>query len=113
MLSYADIGERLREARKQSGFTQEDVERKLNISRVTISNIENGRSKIDSITLKRLADAYGFSVEYFLESEEEHEDVSIFFRADEVSAHEQEIVNWVRNILFNYIQLKEIYLEEI
>lgn len=113
MLSYIDIGKRLQVARRQSGFTQDDVEEQLGINRVAISNIENGKSKIDSITLKKFADLYGFSIEFFLESEEEHEETSVFFRADEVNKYEQKVVNNVRKILFNYTELKEINVQEV
>jgi transcriptional regulator with XRE-family HTH domain len=112
-LSYADIGRRLQKARKDTGYTQEDIEEHLGINRVTISNIENGRCKIDSITLKKLADFYGYSVEYFLELEDEHEDLAIAFRNEARSEKEQTIINWVRKILFNYSALKEIYHEKV
>jgi len=113
MLSYVAIGKRLQSARKQAGFTQEDVEKQLDISRVMISNIENGKSKIDSIMLKKFADLYGFSVEYFLAYGEEQDDAGVLFRTDELNEYEFEVVNNVRKILFNYIQLKEILNEEI
>lgn len=113
MLSYVDIGKRLQNARKQSGLTQSDVESRLGINRVIISNIENGKSKIDSIMLKRFADLYGFSVEYFLELEKDYDYDLIHFRADEINVYEHAIVNNVRKILFNYIQLKEILNEEM
>ncbi|NLG89005.1 MAG: helix-turn-helix transcriptional regulator, partial [Clostridiaceae bacterium] len=93
MLSYVDIGKRLQNARKQAGFTQEDVEKQLNISRVMISNIENGKSKIDSIMLKKFADLYGFSVEHFLTCEEEQDNAGVFFRTDELNEYEYKVVN--------------------
>lgn len=113
MLDYADIGKRLQYARRQSGYTQDEVEKLLGINRVLISNIENGKSKIDSIMLKNFADLYGFSIEYFLESERENDNDLVYFRADEINKHEQEVINKTRKILFNFIQLKEISIEEV
>lgn len=113
MLSYADIGKRLQKARKKSGFTQEDVEKYLKISRVMISNIENGKSKIDSIMLKKFADLYGFSVEYFLNNEVEEDEAGVLFRTDALNEYEYEFVNRVKKILKNYIYMKEILGEEI
>lgn len=113
MVSYKSIGRRLQSARKQSGLTQDDVENTLGLNRVTISNIENGKSKVDSITLKRFADLYGYSVGYFLEPENNDNKMSVFFRADSANPEEREIVKRVENILFNYNQMKEVYLEEI
>lgn len=36
------LGQTLRDARKQQGFTQEDLCKKLGMSRATLSGIENG-----------------------------------------------------------------------
>lgn len=39
-----EIGKKLKDARMKSGFTQETVAEKINVSRQTISNWENGVS---------------------------------------------------------------------
>jgi len=110
-LTFEEIGKRLKKARESSGFTQSDVEELTGINRVTISNIERGQKKIDSLLLKKFARLYGYSLMYFLEEPEEFEEVSIAFRAEELNDEEKENINWTKKILFNYNDLKEIKKE--
>ena len=51
-----EIGKKLKDARMKSGFTQETVAEKINVSRQTISNWENEKSYPDIIS-----DIIGFS----------------------------------------------------
>ena len=56
------IVERLKETRKQKGFTQEDVRFDLDIN---ISRVEVGQHSITITTLALLCDYYGISLEDF------------------------------------------------
>lgn len=53
-----NIGEKLKNARKVLGLTQEEVANKLNISRNTLSNIENGNRSILVSELEEFAKLY-------------------------------------------------------
>ena len=46
-----EIGKKLKDARMKSGFTQEAVAEKINVSRQTISNWENEKSYPDIISV--------------------------------------------------------------
>ncbi|PUU87789.1 MAG: XRE family transcriptional regulator [Halanaerobium sp.] len=107
-LTFTEIGKRLKEARESSAFTQSEVEELTGINRVTISNIERGQKKIDSLLLKKLADLYGYSLMYFLEEPEEFEEISIAFRTDGLNDKEKENINWTKKLLFNFNDLQEI-----
>lgn len=52
------FSERLKEARKDTGFTQTEVANELKIPRVNITNYETGRTQPDIETLGRLIDFY-------------------------------------------------------
>ena len=54
-----EIGKKLKNARVQSGMTQENVAEKINVSRQTISNWENEKSYPDIISVIELQDLYG------------------------------------------------------
>lgn len=58
--------EKLTEARKSTGFTQNEVAIELNIPRSTIANYESGRTQPDIETLSRLIDFYGISADWIL-----------------------------------------------
>ena len=57
------ICERLKEARKVTGMTQEEVAEKILVSRVTVSNWENGKSLPDIASLISLSDLYNISLD--------------------------------------------------
>lgn len=58
-----EINERLREARKKTGMTQDQVAEVIMISRVTLSHWENGRSLPDIASLISLSDLYEISLD--------------------------------------------------
>ena len=51
------------ELRKESGLTQMELARKLNVKQNTISNWENGKSKPDIITTTKLAEVLGVTTD--------------------------------------------------
>lgn len=59
------IGERLKELRKQRGYSQEDVAKLLGIGRTTYLKYESGENK-PSRKLKELASLFGVTTDYLL-----------------------------------------------
>lgn len=58
-------GERLKQLRKESGLTQQDIAQKLGINRASYTSWELGRAKPNRANLKRLADLFGVEVTDF------------------------------------------------
>ncbi len=58
-----DISERLKQARADSGMTQEQVAEKILVSRVTLSHWENGKSLPDIVSLISLSELYDISLD--------------------------------------------------
>lgn len=64
---YTDtFNQKLAKARKDAGYTQEDISKILNIGRSTLANYESGRTKPDLETLAQLADFYCVSLDWLL-----------------------------------------------
>lgn len=64
---YAEtFSEKLKEARKDTGFTQNEVAKELKIPRVNITNYETGRTQPDIETLGRLIDFYGVDANWII-----------------------------------------------
>ena len=63
------LGKRLQAARKSKKINQEDVAQLLDVKRQTYSAYERGVSVPDSLTLKKLADFFEVSTEYFFDYE--------------------------------------------
>ncbi len=66
---------RLRELRKKSGHTQQDVANYIGITQNAYSYWENGKVKIDYESLQRLANYFDVSLDYLLGGEEEKKSV--------------------------------------
>jgi len=65
-----EIGKKIQLARKESGLTQEQAAEKLSVSRKTISNWENEKSYPDIISVIKMSDLYGISLDILLKGEE-------------------------------------------
>ena len=63
------ICERLKEARKIAGMTQEEVAEKVLVSRVTISNWENGKTLPDIASLISLSELYNISLDELIKGD--------------------------------------------
>lgn len=58
-----DISSMLKDARHSAGMTQDQVAQKVMVSRVTVSHWENRKSLPDIVSLIRLSDLYGISLD--------------------------------------------------
>jgi len=75
---------RLRQAREASGLSQEQVAGRLEVARVTITQIEQGRRSVSDAELQRFAGIYAKPVKWFYEPpahEVDDEGVAALFRA--------------------------------
>lgn len=61
-----EIGERIKEIRTKKRIRQEDIAIKLGLSRVTITNIENGKNKGNFEILKNICEILDISADYIL-----------------------------------------------
>jgi transcriptional regulator with XRE-family HTH domain len=63
---YKKVIERLKKARQESGLKQIEVAEKLGKPQSYISKIEQGERRIDIVELKKIADVYKKTIEYFI-----------------------------------------------
>ena len=80
-----EIGKKLKDARMKSGFTQETVAEKINVSRQTISNWENEKSYPDIISVIELSSIYSISLDDLLKGDERMEEenkISVYIKKD-------------------------------
>jgi Zn-dependent peptidase ImmA (M78 family)/transcriptional regulator with XRE-family HTH domain len=59
------LGERLRQARELSSFSQGEAAQALGITSAALSQYETGKRRIEALTLERIARLYGVPVTYF------------------------------------------------
>ena len=83
-----DFPARLREVRKKRKMTQEQLGKRVDVTKVSISCYENGSRTPDIDTLEKIADALDVSVDYLLG------------RTDEVElVEEDEGCRWFKEVL--------------
>jgi len=113
------LGKRLQTARKAKSLNQEEVAAYLDVKRQTYSAYERGVSVPDSLTLKKLADYFEVSTEYFFDyegnannssgaqNEQEEKLLMLSRRAEEIPQALRE------RILRNFEESIDVYLEAV
>ncbi len=110
---YKKIGQKLQEARKKAGLTQEQVADFLGVNKILISYYENGTREISIATLRNLANLYGYTLNYFLSDDETREpEVSFSFRADELEKEDLEVIAMANEFLINLEEMKQMLAQE-
>jgi transcriptional regulator with XRE-family HTH domain len=97
------IGKRLQSVRESVGFTQEQVAEYLGTKREMISYIETGARPVSTLTLRRLADLYGYKFSYFVDEsvKDAGPQVSMAFRVSDLSDSDLPIIAQVKKIARN------------
>lgn len=66
ILSQKQIGQRVVTLRKLKGLTQENLAKRLDMSRSALTQLELGNRKVDILELHKLSMVLGFSLDYFM-----------------------------------------------
>ncbi len=77
-----EIGRKIQLARKEAGLTQEQAAEALSVSRQTVSNWENERSYPDIVSVIRMSDLYGVSLDVLLKGENQMSNTYISYLED-------------------------------
>ncbi len=77
MITLEELGQRLRCARDEAGYTQEEAGAALGLDATAIAKIERGKRGVGALELKALASLYGVSVETMLEESSPEEEVEL------------------------------------
>ena len=107
------FGTRLKEARKRSGLTQQDVASKIGIDFTTVSKYENDRSEPDNDTLIKMADLYGVEIDALLGRE--YQVINLGEDVIRESEYELEYLEWVKEniddeFFYHFHEMKELTL---
>lgn len=65
-LSQKQIGKRIAELRKGKGITQDDLAKRIKISRPSLAQTELGNRSVDILELQKLSQVLGFSLDDFM-----------------------------------------------
>lgn len=117
MLTTGVVGERIKNAREEKRISQKLLcdmlqEVGIEISRETLSKIENGSRIVSAIEIKKIADVLGFDPQKFLEEEEEQDLVMLFRRSGRFGKSDEECLEELDEIQFflkSFIRQKAIH----
>ena len=65
-MNTATIGNKIKSLRKQYNMTQDELGAKITATKSMISLWENGRRKVDTVNLQRIANAFNVTTDYLL-----------------------------------------------
>ncbi|MEM7144866.1 MAG: helix-turn-helix domain-containing protein [Verrucomicrobiota bacterium] len=71
--NMARVGDRIRERRKDLGWTQDKLATKAKLSKGFLSDVENGKRNISADNLLDLATVLALSLDFLMKGEKEHE----------------------------------------
>ncbi|MFO8040229.1 MAG: XRE family transcriptional regulator [Sodalinema sp.] len=112
-INLRELGERLRQCRKQRGLTQADAARDINVARTTLVAIEKGERQIKPKELIQLARLYERPVSDFMASPSMTQPFAVQFRAafrrtSEDDTQIQAIIQKFEQLCQNYLELEQL-----
>jgi Zn-dependent peptidase ImmA (M78 family)/DNA-binding XRE family transcriptional regulator len=94
------LGERIGQARKSAGMTQDQVAQRLKVSRSTIAQVELGNRGVTALELDHMAYLFGMDAKEFFETDFREPDAMVaLFRAQPELAGENETAEALRKSL--------------
>lgn len=101
-LDLVTMGQKLQDARKKSGLTQEQVAGILNVNQVQLSYYENGKREINLSLLEKLSNLYSYELDYFVSDIAVKEpEIQLAFRAEELDEEDLQTIVWAKSFLNN------------
>jgi transcriptional regulator with XRE-family HTH domain len=103
LLTQADIGARIRQARERAGMSQKDLAFAVGKDQKAISEYENGSRKMYAVELATFAQVLHVSISFFLPVEFETDNLDTLllseFHSLSSDADKQDLINTVRSIV--------------
>ena len=102
------IGDKLKELRIARGLKQCQVADSLGLSRATVSNIENSHRSLTLNTLKKFANFYNVSVDYFELDDEADDVIDLLERTRKIFENEDVPTEEKESL---YLEVMNLYLK--
>ncbi|MEG1877473.1 MAG: helix-turn-helix transcriptional regulator [Lachnospiraceae bacterium] len=96
-----NIGERIKSLREESGFTQGNIAKYLEVDQSLISKIEKGDRFITSDMLDKLTALFGITTEDFYNDSFSTKQISFALRANELNEDDLETISAINRIALN------------
>ena len=112
MLNMVQVGARLKDLRKKSRLTQEQVAAYLKVDQSLVSKIEDGERTASSVVLTKLAVLFCCPVSDSVSEKDYKPVLHVAFRADELTDEDLKNMVFINKIVMNQMQMDKM-LERI
>lgn len=96
-----NVGRKLKALRKQTGLSQNNIARFLDVDQSLISMAENGKRALTSDMLEKLAALYGVQLSAFHDEIIEFKPLSLALRASDITEEDLEAISSINRIALN------------
>lgn len=103
---------RLKQLRKDSKITQEQLAQYLGVDQSLITKLENGTRSLNITLIEKICNLFGCSEEYLLGGEDAFIPLNFAFRANSVQSEDLESIASINKIVMNIRYMKEMLGEE-
>ena len=111
VVNYKALGERIQQRRQQLGLSQQTAAEKLDLSTSFYSRVERGEKVASLETLIKIANAFGFSLDFLLQdsidktmTEELQAELSQIFN-DKTTDQMRRLIDWLKVLSENIDRL--------
>ena len=101
MMNEKFIGENIKALRDKMGFSQTSIARFLNVEQRLISKVEKGERTLSADMLEKLACLFGISVNDMESNVIEASELSVAFRANDLTNEDMETISVINRIALN------------
>lgn len=102
------MGNRIKELRRQSGLTQEQIGLFLGIDQSMVAKIEKGDRSLTTVQLSKLTNLFACTEEYVLGDASEEKTMSLAFRLDNPTVETMRIVSAINKVAANMNLLNKL-----
>lgn len=102
------ISLRLKELRKNSNLTQEQMAKYLDVDQSLITKIENGTRVLSVTMIDKLCSLFGCTEDYLLGHSEKYISLNFAFRIDEIQSEDLQSIAAVNKIAMNIRYMNEM-----
>ena len=105
------IGQRIKSARMNSGLSQDELAKKLDVHRPTISQIESGKRAVDTVELVALSRILEQPLSFFVElnpdTQTAEDELNILYRADDISESDKPVIDDFIRLCKDYAEIEK------
>ena len=99
---------RLKQLRKESKITQEQLAKYLDVDQTMITKLENGTRSLNVTLIEKICNLFGCSDAYLMGEDDEYIPLNFAFRSNGIQAEDLESIAVVNKIVMNIRYMNEM-----